>query len=633
MSVPTASSSSCRQRPPKFEKLEEAVNIWFAEMRSRGAAVSDEMLQEKAKEFGTTMGYELLFVSGLDDAGCGSPRLEAGRRRLRMDHTKTWKISKRGRRQRLLQGQGTAMSRFSHRVFYGALRHVASTSGRIRPSNRTLTSLSYFHKPGKNPFLPWTMGEVVDRTADAKGDNIAIVSCHQGIAKTFTELRDEVNQFAASLVSLKLPLGSKIGMLAPNIYEWMVVKFAVAKAGLVLVNINTAYQAPELELCLNHTKCAALIVAGKFCRQSYYEMLLQIAPELDRVSPGELKSARLPLLKHVIMINDSPMRTLTSLSYFHKPGKNPFLPWTMGEVVDRTADAKGDNIAIVSCHQGIAKTFTELRDEVNQFAASLVSLKLPLGSKIGMLAPNIYEWMVVKFAVAKAGLVLVNINTAYQAPELELCLNHTKCAALIVAGKFCRQSYYEMLLQIAPELDRVSPGELKSARLPLLKHVIMINDSPMRGTVTFDELMKSATAEDYAAMNAIYSKLQFDEAVNIQFTSGTTGRPKAAMLSHFNVVNNANLIGRGFGLHEQSEVICLNAPMMHCYGIVVGTLTAAIFGSTTVMPAPSFKAEAALEAIAKHRCTFIYGTPTMFIDMLAQLERGNYDLSSVRKGA
>ncbi|CAN8018071.1 unnamed protein product, partial [Ixodes persulcatus] len=328
----------------------------------------------------------------------------------------------------------------------------------------------------------------------------------------------------------------------------------------------------------------------------------------------------------------SSIRTLTSLSYFHKPGKNPFLPWTMGEVVDRTADAKGDNTAIVSCHQGIAKTFTELREEVNQFAASLVSLKLPLGSKIGMLAPNIYEWMVVKFAVAKAGLVLVNINTAYQAPELELCLNHTKCAALIVAGKFCRQSYYEMLLQIAPELDRVSAGELKSARLPLLKHVIMINDSPMRGTVLFDELMKSATAEDYAAMNAIYSKLQFDEAVNVQFTSGTTGRPKAAMLSHFNVVNNANLIGRGFGLHEQSELICLNAPMTHCYGIVVGTLTAAMFGSTTVMPAPSFKAEAALEAITKHRCTFIYGTPTMFIDMLAQLERGHYDLSSVRKG-
>ncbi|KAG0414572.1 hypothetical protein HPB47_008268 [Ixodes persulcatus] len=129
----------------------------------------------------------------------------------------------------------------------------------------------------------------------------------------------------------------------------------------------------------------------------------------------------------------------------------------------------------------------------------------------------------------------------------------------------------------------------------------MINDSPMRGTVLFDELMKSATAEDYAAMNTIYSKLQFDEAVNVQFTSGTTGRPKAAMLSHFNVVNNANLIGRGFGLHEQSELICLNAPMTHCYGIVVGTLTAAMFGSTTVMPAPSFKAEAALEAITKHR--------------------------------
>ncbi|KAM7308223.1 medium-chain acyl-CoA ligase ACSF2, mitochondrial [Ixodes scapularis] len=337
-------------------------------------------------------------------------------------------------------------------------------------------------------------------------------------------------------------------------------------------------------------------------------------------------------LKCTPQVIRSSNRTLASLSYFHNPGREPLLPWTLGQVVDRTADVKGDNAAVVSRHQNITKTYTQLRDDVNQFAAALVSLKLAVGSKIGMLAPNLYEWVVVQFAAANAGLVLVNVNTAYQVPELEFCLNHAECAALIVAGKCSRQDYYKMLLQMAPELERGAlPGELKSTRLPFLKHVILIDDAPMRGTVTFDDLMKSATGADHAAMRSISSKLQFDATVNVQFTSGTTGGPKAAQLSHFNVVNNANLNGRLFGLHENSESICLNVPMLHCYGCVCGSLAAAIFGSTIVMPAPSFKAKAALEAIAEQRCTFIYGTPTMYVDIINEQREGMYDVSSVRK--
>ncbi|CAN8018070.1 unnamed protein product [Ixodes persulcatus] len=244
-------------------------------------------------------------------------------------------------------------------------------------------------------------------------------------------------------------------------------------------------------------------------------------------------------------------RSLANLSYYHQPGTEPLLSWTLGEVVDRTADAKGDNIAVVSCHQNISKTFTEYRNDINQFAAGLVSLQLPVGSKIGIVAPNLYEWAVTQFASAKAGLVLVNVNTAYQVSELEFCLNHVKCAALIVAEKFARQDFYQMLLQIMPELKRSAMGQLKSARLPLLKHVILISETSKPGTVTYDDLMQSATAEHHAAMHAISSKLQFDEVINIQFTSGTTGRPKAAQLSHFNIVNNADLIGRVLGLREQ----------------------------------------------------------------------------------
>ncbi|CAN7937317.1 unnamed protein product, partial [Ixodes hexagonus] len=212
------------------------------------------------------------------------------------------------------------------------------------------------------------------------------------------------------------------------------------------------------------------------------------------------------------------------------------------------------------------------------------------------------------------------------------CLTQTECVAVIMAKKFSRQNYYQMLLQIAPELEGSSPGELKSSRLPFLKHVILISDAPQPGTVTFDDLMESATSADHAAMQSLSSRLQFDSAVNVQFTSGTTGRPKAAQLSHFNIVNNANLVGRLSGFHETVESICLNVPLVHCYGCVNGTLAAAIFGSTIVMPAPSFKAKAALEAIMEQRCTFIYGTPTMYIDMINEQQQGRYDVSSVRKG-
>ncbi|KAG0414576.1 hypothetical protein HPB47_008272, partial [Ixodes persulcatus] len=204
---------------------------------------------------------------------------------------------------------------------------------------------------------------------------------------------------------------------------------------------------------------------------------------------------------------------------------------------------------------------------------------------IGIMAPNLYEWGVVQFAAAKAGLVLVNINTAYQVPELEHCLNHTECQAVILSEKFARQDYYQSLLEIAPDLERSAPGELKSPS----------------GTVTFDDLMKSATNADHAAMQSISSKLQFDAAANVLFTSGTTGRPKEALLSHFSIVNNTHLTGRLLGLHEQDDSICLNVPLVHCYGCLGGSLAAAMFGATLVMPSPSFKAKAALEAIAEQR--------------------------------
>nr|XP_054922088.1 putative acyl-CoA synthetase YngI isoform X2 [Dermacentor andersoni] len=333
----------------------------------------------------------------------------------------------------------------------------------------------------------------------------------------------------------------------------------------------------------------------------------------------------------------SGQRTLTRLSYYHRPGKERLFSYTVGDVIDRTAEARGENLAVVSCHQSIRKTYAEYKKDIDHFAAALMSLKLGIGSRIAIIAPNMYEWAVVLFAAAKAGLVLVNVNTTYEIHELEHCLNHTDCKAVILSEQFSKQDYYKMLVKLAPELASSSFDNIKSARLPSLKHVIFIGETAKPGTIRFADLMESVTSEHLRALRCTASKLQMDDAVNLQFTSGTTGKPKAAQLSHFNIVNNAYLVGRRLNLHKQGEVICLNVPLVHCFGCVAGIMSAAIFGSTAVMPAPSFSAAAALESItaeecvsAFYRCTFIYGTPTMYIDMLQHVGHGCYDVSSVR---
>ncbi|CAN7938128.1 unnamed protein product, partial [Ixodes hexagonus] len=204
---------------------------------------------------------------------------------------------------------------------------------------------------------------------------------------------------------------------------------------------------------------------------------------------------------------------------------------------------------------------------------------------------------------------------------------------LVVAEIFAKQDYYQMLLEIAPELERsTSIGELKSPRLPFLKHIVLIGDSQKPGTVAFDDLMSSATAEDHATMRSLSARVQFDQDAYIQFSSGTTGRPKGARLSHFNVINNANLVGRELGFHEQREIICQNSQLIYGLGRTVGSLASMIFGCTVVLPAPFFSGKAALEAIAKQRCTIVFGTPSYYFEMLSELDQREYNVSSIRKG-
>ncbi|XP_064473580.1 medium-chain acyl-CoA ligase ACSF2, mitochondrial-like isoform X1 [Ornithodoros turicata] len=323
------------------------------------------------------------------------------------------------------------------------------------------------------------------------------------------------------------------------------------------------------------------------------------------------------------------------LSYYHRhPPAAPLISMTMADAIDRAAATYGDNVAITSCHQGLKKTYTQYKNDVDHLAAGFVSLGLPIGSAVGIIMANMYEWVVVLFAAAKAGLVLVNVNTACKVPELEYCLTKIDCRALVISDKFARQDYYRMLLEIAPELETSVAGELRSSRLPLLKHVIVMSNDSKPGTLSEADLLDSVTGEHRQEMHKICSRMQFDAPFNVQFTSGTTGKPKGALLSHFNILNNAYTVGRIMGYHKQQDSLCLNVPLVHCFSCVVGTICAALFGSTVVMPAPSFNGTAALKAISAEKCTTLYGTPTMFIDMMREVDTPgtSNDVSSVSKG-
>ncbi|XP_037280578.2 medium-chain acyl-CoA ligase ACSF2, mitochondrial isoform X1 [Rhipicephalus microplus] len=357
-------------------------------------------------------------------------------------------------------------------------------------------------------------------------------------------------------------------------------------------------------------------------------MLLRCCPRVAEILSAALIRSKLRSPASALQI---ARRKASRLSYYHAPSDVPLLPLTVGQVIDRAADTMGDNVAIISCHQNITKTYVQYKLDVDHLAAALASLRLPVGSMIGLMAANIYEWTVVQFASAKAGLILVNINTAYQVPELEYCLETVDCAAVILSEIFTRQDNYAMMLQIAPELEHSSPGELKCKKLPSLKYVIMLGDEVKPGTIRYDDLLAQATSKDYATVSMIEKQIRFDSPVNVQFTSGTTGKPKGALLSHFNIVNNANSLGPTLGL-DKNDVICLNVPLIHCFGCVMGSLAASLFGSTIVMPASAFNAVASLGAITKHKCSVIYGTPTMYIDLLRHLNDAAYDVSSVRKG-
>ena len=319
-----------------------------------------------------------------------------------------------------------------------------------------------------------------------------------------------------------------------------------------------------------------------------------------------------------------------ALSYVHGAVDSPLVGETIGVNFDRTVARWGNRPGLIVRQHGVRWTYRELGERVDAFAAGLLALGLEPGDRVGIWSPNNAEWVVTQFATAKAGLVLVNINPAYRIAELEYALNKAGCRALITATAFKTSDYIGMVDALAPELRTAQPGQLAASRLPKLQMIIQIGQTAP-GTIPFHQIYGRAAATDRARLAELAETVQFDDPVNIQFTSGTTGAPKGATLTHHNILNNGFFIGEAMRLTEQDK-LCIPVPLYHCFGMVLGNLACTTHGTAMVYPGEGFDPLAVLQTVAEERCTGLHGVPTMFIAEMDHPEFANFDLSSLRTG-
>jgi fatty-acyl-CoA synthase len=318
-------------------------------------------------------------------------------------------------------------------------------------------------------------------------------------------------------------------------------------------------------------------------------------------------------------------------SYASGTSDVPLLGLTIGDLFDRTVARHPDHEALVSRHQGLRYTYRQLQAEVDRCARALIALGVEKGQRVGIWAPNCAEWTVTQFATAKLGAILVNVNPSYRLTEVQYALRQSGCAWVVTAPRFKTSDYTGMLHELAPELAGSQVGTLRSAAFPDLRGVVRLGEEPSPGMLGWGALLAMAERVDAAELARRQRQQEFDDPINIQFTSGTTGYPKGATLSHHNILNNGFFTTELLRFTERDRLL-IPVPLYHCFGMVMGNLGCVTHGATMIYPSDGFDATAVLEAAQAERATALYGVPTMFIAELNHPDFARYDLSTLRTG-
>uniref|UniRef100_A0A669EH36 Medium-chain acyl-CoA ligase ACSF2, mitochondrial n=1 Tax=Oreochromis niloticus TaxID=8128 RepID=A0A669EH36_ORENI len=324
-----------------------------------------------------------------------------------------------------------------------------------------------------------------------------------------------------------------------------------------------------------------------------------------------------------------PQNPSLTTSYVHGTSSFSLLPLTVSQSLDATAQRWPEREAVIFVQDGIQKTFAQFQQDVDKAAAGLLALGLKRGDRLGVWGPNTYQWILFQFASAKAGIILVPLNPAYQVKEVEFTLLKVRCKAVVCPTSFKTQRFCEMLREICPEIGTTPGGKFKSSRLPYLQMVIA-TDSRQPGMLHVDDVMQAGESRHHKELMDLQSKLSFDDPINIQFTSVTFS---VSTCSGAHISNNHSVNYFLIYIHHQPRVrVCVPVPFYHCFGSVLGGMSMAVHGITLVFPSAAYNSFANLEAIQSEKCNFVYGTPTMFTDLLSQ-DLQKYDLSSVEAGS
>ncbi|MDG1207040.1 MAG: AMP-binding protein [Pseudomonadales bacterium] len=320
-----------------------------------------------------------------------------------------------------------------------------------------------------------------------------------------------------------------------------------------------------------------------------------------------------------------------TVSYASGTSDKPLLGMTIGEAFDQTVALHGDREAIISIHQNMRLTYRELSEQVNMAAKALMALGLQKGDRIGIWSPNNLQWLITQYASAKIGSVLVTINPAYRSHELAYVLKQSGCRALVIQNQFKTSDYESMVEELCPQLSGCQPGHLAHSEFENLNSVISMTSSNVTGIYDWQAMLARAPSTSDDEFKMRQQQLDMDEAINIQYTSGTTGFPKGATLSHHNILNNGYFTAGTMNFTEIDKLV-VPVPLYHCFGMVMANLGCLTHGACLVYPSEGFEPEAVLKAVQQEKATALYGVPTMFIAELALDNFADFDLSSLRTG-